>query len=121
MEQSSILEAQIICMRLLLFMMCLWSLFSCGSVDKTDADKTIFRYNESAGIHSFDPAFAKDQARIWFCNQVYNSLVQLDSTLQVQPSIAKNWSLGRWFAIPVYAPRRRLFSPLCRAVWLQRV
>ena len=94
MEQSSILEAQIICMRLLLFMMCLWSLFSCGSVDKTDAEKKIFRYNESAGIHSFDPAFAKDQARIWFCNQVYNSLVQLDSTLQVQPSIAKNWSIS---------------------------
>jgi ABC-type transport system substrate-binding protein len=67
---------------------------SCGSVDKSAESRMIFRYNESAGIHSFDPAFAKDQARIWFCNQIYNSLVQLDSNLQVQPSIAKSWNIS---------------------------
>ena len=67
---------------------------SCNSVDHAESSKKIFRYNESAGIHSFDPAFAKDQARIWFCNQVYNSLVQLDSNLMVQASLAKRWTIS---------------------------
>lgn len=67
---------------------------ACSSIDSEQSSKMIFRYNESAGIHSLDPAFAKDQARIWFCNQVYNSLVQLDSNLQVQPSIAESWTIS---------------------------
>jgi len=78
--------------RILYFLVLLIS--SCSSVDKSAQTKNIFRYNESSGIHSFDPAFAKDQSRIWFCNQVYNSLVQLDDTLQVQASIAKRWSVS---------------------------
>ena len=54
----------------------------------------IFRYNESAGITTLDPAFAKDQALTWACRQLYNGLVQLDSALQVQPCIAKQWSIS---------------------------
>ena len=79
-------------MRLFFVIVCV--LFSCGRRIKHDQSKMIFKYNESAGIHSFDPAFAKDQSRIWFCNQIYNSLVQLDSNLQVQPSIAKRWEIS---------------------------
>ena len=81
-------------MRQLLVLFLLLLVCSCGSADKKDQSKNIFRYNESAGIHSFDPAFAKDQARIWFCNQVYNSLVQLDDNLQVKASIAKSWEVS---------------------------
>ena len=81
-------------MRLFVVITSVFILSSCGSVGKRDQSKMIFKYNESAGIHSFDPAFAKDQARIWFCNQIYNSLVQLDSNLQVQPSIAKRWEIS---------------------------
>ena len=81
-------------MRIFLVIISALALSSCGSIDKSTESKMIFRYNESAGIHSFDPAFAKDQARIWFCNQIYNSLVQLDSNLQVQPSIAKSWNIS---------------------------
>ncbi len=81
-------------MRHLLVLFLVLLVYSCGSADKKDQSKNIFRYNESAGIHSFDPAFAKDQARIWFCNQVFNSLVQLDSNLQVIPSIAKSWNIS---------------------------
>jgi len=81
-------------MRIFLVIISALALSSCGSIDKSNESKMIFRYNESAGIHSFDPAFAKDQARIWFCNQIYNSLVQLDSNLQVQPSIAKSWNIS---------------------------
>lgn len=57
-------------------------------------DKMIFRYNESAGIATLDPAFAKDQSIIWPCRQLYNGLVQLDSALQVKPCIAKRWSVS---------------------------
>ena len=79
-------------MRLFFVIFCF--LFSCGEIVYQDQSKMIFKYNESAGIHSFDPAFAKDQSRIWFCNQIYNSLVQLDSNLHVQPSIAKRWEIS---------------------------
>jgi peptide/nickel transport system substrate-binding protein len=54
----------------------------------------IFRYNESAGITSLDPAFAKDQANIWACNQIFNSLVQLDNDLNIKPCIAKKWLIS---------------------------
>lgn len=57
-------------------------------------DKQIFRYNESAGIATLDPAFAKDQSIIWPCRQLYNGLVELDTALQVQPSIAKRWNIS---------------------------
>ena len=45
-------------------------------------------------ITSLDPAFAKDQRNIWAVNQLYNGLVQLDDSLQVKPSIAKNWDIS---------------------------
>lgn len=68
-------------------------LFSC-SKKQENSDKKIFKYNESAGISTLDPAFAKDQALIWACNQLYNGLVQLDNDLNVVPCIAKSWSIS---------------------------
>lgn len=67
--------------------------FSCREASD-DSDLKIFKYNESAGITSLDPAFAKDQANIWAVNQLFNGLVQLDSNLNVQPSIAKKWNIS---------------------------
>ena len=57
-------------------------------------DKQIFRYNESSGIATLDPAFSKDQSIIWPCRQLYNGLVELDSTMQVRPSVAKRWDVS---------------------------
>ena len=78
-----------------LFCVISWGIFflSCGS-NKNKETRTVFRYNESAGITSLDPAFAKDQANIWACNQLFNSLVQLDSNLCIQPCLAKSWSIS---------------------------
>lgn len=81
-------------MRLIILLLCCISIVSCHTSTKKHSDKMIFRYNESAGIQTFDPAFAKDQARVWFCNHIYNSLVQLDSNLNIQPSIAKSWKIS---------------------------
>lgn len=57
-------------------------------------DKTVFKYNESAGIGTLDPAFARDQAVIWACNQLYNGLVQLDDSMKITPAIAKSWTIS---------------------------
>lgn len=59
-----------------------------------NADKQIFKYNESAGIASLDPAFAKDQAMIWATGQLFNGLIQLDSNLNVRPCIAHSWDIS---------------------------
>ncbi len=59
--------------------------------EKNFSDADIFRYNEAAGITSLDPGFAKNQAHIWVCNQLYNSLVQLDDSLNVVPALAESW------------------------------
>lgn len=67
---------------------------SCDGIDNGDGSKTVFRYNEASGIVSLDPAFAKDQACIWACNQLYNGLVQLDDELHVLPCIARSWEIS---------------------------
>ncbi len=56
--------------------------------------KTVFRYNEASGITSLDPAYAKGQADIWACNQLYNGLVQMNDALEVMPCIAKSWDIS---------------------------
>ena len=66
---------------------------ACG-IDVDNSDKKIFRYNESVGIHTLDPAFSKDQATIWATNQLFNGLVQLDLDLNVKPSVAKSWDIS---------------------------
>lgn len=67
---------------------------SCKSKLYENDGRTVFRYNESAGITSLDPAFARDQANIWTVNQLFNGLVQLDDSLKVKPCIAKNWNIS---------------------------
>ena len=68
--------------------------FSSCKEKYSDENLSIFRYNESAGINSLDPAFAKDQASIWVANQIFDGLVQVDSQLNVMPSIAHSWSIS---------------------------
>lgn len=67
---------------------------ACGNQHLND-DLAIFKYNESSGIATLDPAFSKDQATIWATNQLFNGLVQLDSNLNVKPSIAQSWEISK--------------------------
>ncbi|WP_394342474.1 ABC transporter substrate-binding protein [Tenacibaculum gallaicum] len=69
-------------------------LFSCAKKESQYTNNQVFRYNEHSNITSLDPAFAKDQRNIWAVNQLYNGLVALDDSLQVQPAIAKNWIIS---------------------------
>ena len=57
-------------------------------------DKAIFRYNESAGISSLDPAFAKNQANMWPVHMLYNTLVEINAQMQIVPSLAKSWQIS---------------------------
>ena len=68
---------------------------SCKSnSNHTSKNLHVFKYNECTGISSTDPAYAKDQSTMWCVNHLYNGLVQLDSQLNIQPSIAKEWSIS---------------------------
>ncbi len=70
-------------------------LSSCNSESKKQPDsRTVFRYNEAPGISSLDPAFARGQADIWACNQLYNGLLQLNDKLEPVPCIAKSWDIS---------------------------
>ncbi|MFW6100287.1 MAG: ABC transporter substrate-binding protein [Bacteroidota bacterium] len=83
-------------MRLIRFLpLLLPFLFSfCSGPPEADQDMTVFRYNESKGIATLDPAFAKSQTLIWPVHQLFNGLVQMDSALNVQPCIAKSWDIS---------------------------
>ena len=67
---------------------------ACSTSNKrVDLDK-VFRYNESKGVTSLDPAYARNLSLIWPVNQLYNGLVQLTDSLTVEPCIAKSWEIS---------------------------
>ena len=67
---------------------------SCGRGNSHDEDLKIFKYNESAGILTLDPIYAKDLPHIWACNQIFNGLVAFDDEMNVVPAIAKSWNIS---------------------------
>ena len=67
---------------------------SCSSSNDHGQDARVFRYNESKGITTLDPAYARNQTIIWPVSQVFNGLVQLDNDLNVEPCIAHRWSVS---------------------------
>ena len=69
-------------------------LFSCVNKSNTNKDHLVFRYNEHANINTLDPAFSRTLQDTWVCNQLFNGLVQLDSDLNILPSIAKDWTIS---------------------------
>ena len=80
--------------RIVLFVLCVFVTFSCAKKVNSDENLSIFRYNESAGILTLDPIYAKDLPHIWACNQLYNSLVAFDDSMNVVPMIAKSWEIS---------------------------
>lgn len=69
---------------------------SCSSGDeKPKSTRTVFKYNEMAGITSLDPAAARSFENIWVVNQLYNGLVQMNDSLQVESSIARSWNISK--------------------------
>ena len=67
-------------------------LASCYNSEKKD--ENIFHYNEQTGIASIDPAFAKNQSVMWTVHQLYSTLVEVDSQLNIVPSLATRWMIS---------------------------
>jgi peptide/nickel transport system substrate-binding protein len=65
---------------------------SCNSQKQTD--KQVFYYNETTGVATLDPAFARNQSIMWVVHQLYNTLVEIDSNLHIVPSLAKSWEIS---------------------------
>ena len=81
--------------RLVLGMIALLMVFaSCGKHQDLDEGFAIFKYNESAGILTLDPIYAKDLPHIWACNQLFNSLVAFDNHMNLVPMVAKSWDIS---------------------------
>jgi oligopeptide transport system substrate-binding protein len=72
---------------------CFTLLFSCKENPEHN-DKKVFNINLDQGLTSIDPAFARNQNAIWMTNQIFNGLVQIDSSLQTLPCIAKSWQIS---------------------------
>ena len=73
---------------LLLFFM------GCGKPEDPNEGLSIFKYNESAGILTLDPIYAKDLPHIWACNQLFSSLVAFDEEMDVVPRVAHSWEIS---------------------------
>ncbi len=77
------------------YLVILLFVFQACEESENSQNLNVFRYNESRGIVSLDPAFARDQTMIWPAVQIFNGLVQMDNDLNVVPSIAKAWDISR--------------------------
>ena len=82
-------------MKKILLILSLIVLFSsCVKSNSDNENLKIFKYNESAGILTLDPIYAKDLPHIWACNQIFNGLVAFDDEMNVVPAIAKSWNIS---------------------------
>ncbi|MGC8824191.1 MAG: ABC transporter substrate-binding protein [Bacteroidales bacterium] len=83
---------------------------------REDETKILY-YNESKGVLSLDPAYARNQSVIWVVNQIYNGLLQIDDSLNIRPCIAYRYAItneGReytfWLRPDVYFHDSPIFS-----------
>jgi len=81
------LRNSVICFYLIFFISC------SNSKQETDY-RTVFNYNEMAGISSLDPASAISFENIWPVNQLFNGLVQMDDNLNITPCIAYRYNVS---------------------------
>ena len=67
----------------------------CSSGDEEKVDtRTVFKYNDMAGVSTLDPAGAYNFENILAVNQLYTGLVEMDDSLKIRPSIAKSWEIS---------------------------
>lgn len=97
---NTLLKKSFFCCLLLLVL-------ACGQ--HRESDKAVFKYNESTGIASLDPAFAKNQSIMWAIHQLYNTLVEIDSNLAIKPSLAKYWEVDATRTIYTFHLRNDVF------------
>jgi len=70
------------------------SLFTGCGPGPVEAGKKIFYYNESDGVATLDPAFAKNRSIMWVVHQLYSTLVETDDQLRFVPALARSWEVS---------------------------
>lgn len=88
-------------------MCCMLVLMACNNTAKTD--KKVFYYNETSGVASLDPAFAKNQSIMWVVHQLYNTLVEIDSNTNIVPSLASSWEISKDRTVYTFHLRSNIF------------
>ena len=58
------------------------------------AGQKVFYYNESDGVATLDPAFAKNRSIMWVVHQLYSTLVETDDQLRFVPALARSWEVS---------------------------
>ncbi len=79
---------------LLAFLFTLVLLVSCGKQTEPLENRSVFRMNLFAGLSTLDPAYASDQSAGWMCGQIFNGLLEFDSTLSLRPALCRDWSVA---------------------------
>ncbi|MEO1653701.1 MAG: ABC transporter substrate-binding protein [Bacteroidota bacterium] len=72
-------------------------LISCGGGgggELSGDQRKIFRYNQTGGLTSLDPAFANKRSNIWAITQLYNGLFNFTENLDVHPELVKEWEIS---------------------------
>lgn len=69
------------------------TLGACHQGKKDFGAQNTFFYNQTGGLESLDPAFARSLAIMWQVHQIYNTLVEIDTQLQTVPSLAYRWTI----------------------------
>jgi len=82
---------------------------SCTTTANDSRSEQVFRYNEHKNISSLDPAFSKDNADIWAVNQLFNGLVQMDSTMAISPAIASSWNISNDGMVYTFTLRKDVY------------
>lgn len=65
---------------------------ACGS--RQSGGKQVFNYNRTEGVATLDPAFARSQAVMWAVKHLYNTLLEPDDHMVLQPSLARRWEVS---------------------------
>lgn len=71
----------------------LTAMASCTSESEEERGM-VFHYNESNGITSLDPAFARNLENMWAVNQLYDGLLALDDSMRIVPSLARSFEVS---------------------------
>jgi len=96
------------CCNLLASLLVACSFVACSHRDNLPKGK-VFRYNESKGITSLDPVYARTMPSIWPVSQLFCGLVQLDNKLAIQPLVARSWRISSDGLTYTFLLRRDVF------------
>ncbi|MCU0445718.1 MAG: ABC transporter substrate-binding protein [Microscillaceae bacterium] len=82
----------------ILLLVVIW-MSSCGGGSSNSGrpgsdGKKIFRYNQTGGLTSLDPAYANKRSNVWACSQIYNGLFSFSKNLDTHPEIVKEWDIS---------------------------